>query len=48
MSARTKRRAAERSKLAAELCKVAPSEWLVMSRSERRRRLRLARAVNRG
>jgi hypothetical protein len=43
VSARTKRRAAEKTKVAAQLCKVPLTEWAAMSRRVRRRRLWAAR-----
>jgi hypothetical protein len=39
MSARTKRRAGERTQLAAAMCRVPLSDWVAMTRRERRRRL---------
>lgn len=43
MSARTKRRAADRAVLNAAMCKVPLTEWAAMTRRERRRRLAQAR-----
>jgi hypothetical protein len=43
MSARTKRHAAEKTKVAAQLCKVPLTEWAAMTRRERRSRLWAAR-----